>query len=57
MAEEKRQQEAAASPIDFLLGDYDEKFRQMKRGVFDAQVKHKILTKLGVEKNQKSEQP
>jgi nanoRNase/pAp phosphatase (c-di-AMP/oligoRNAs hydrolase) len=36
-------------PIGFLTGDYDEKFQQMKWEVFDLQVKHKILTKLGVE--------
>jgi nanoRNase/pAp phosphatase (c-di-AMP/oligoRNAs hydrolase) len=43
-------------PIGFLTGDPDEKFHQMKWEVFDAQVKHKLLTKLGVEQKRKTEQ-
>ncbi len=43
-------------PIGFLTGDVDDKFREMKWEVFDSQVKHKLLAKLGVEHPGKNEQ-
>ncbi len=37
-------------PIGFLVGDQSEKFDDLKWQVYDAQIKYKILAKLGVER-------
>lgn len=36
-------------PVGFLSGDHDEEYRQQKWHVAEAQVKHKLLTQMGVE--------
>ena len=35
-------------PIEFLAGDHGEDYRERKWQVYDSQVKHKVLTKLGL---------
>ncbi len=37
-------------PVGFLVGDHGEKFQEMKWEVYDAQIKYKILDKLGIER-------
>lgn len=37
-------------PIGFLIGDHSEKFEEIKWQVYDAQVKYKLFTKIGVER-------
>jgi len=37
-------------PLGFLSGEYDQKYQEQKWEVYDRQMKHKILTKIGVEK-------
>jgi nanoRNase/pAp phosphatase (c-di-AMP/oligoRNAs hydrolase) len=41
---------AFSIPIGFLVGDHSEKFQELKWQVYDAQIKYKILDKLGVER-------
>ncbi|MFO7942775.1 MAG: DHH family phosphoesterase [Anaerolineales bacterium] len=36
-------------PLSFLSGEYDEDYQDQKWDVYDQQMKHKILTKIGVE--------
>jgi hypothetical protein len=36
-------------PLGFLSGSQSDEFREMKWQTFDNQVKHKLLTRLGVE--------
>ena len=36
-------------PVGFLSGNQSEEFREMKWQTFDNQLKHKLLTRLGVE--------
>jgi nanoRNase/pAp phosphatase (c-di-AMP/oligoRNAs hydrolase) len=38
-----------AIPVGFLSGDYDQEFQGLKWKVYDAQIKHKIFAKIGVE--------
>lgn len=38
-------------PLGFLSGDYDEKYQEQKWEVYDQQMKHKILSKLGIEED------
>jgi nanoRNase/pAp phosphatase (c-di-AMP/oligoRNAs hydrolase) len=36
-------------PIGFLSGDSDDEYRKLKWQVYDGQIKHKLLKKIGVE--------
>lgn len=36
-------------PIGFLSGDYGEKFQDTKWKIFDAQIKHRLFAKIGIE--------
>ena len=38
-----------AIPVGFLAGDYGQKFQDLKWRIYDAQIKHKIFAKVGVE--------
>lgn len=42
-------------PLGFLSGEYDEEYRDQKWEVYDQQMKHKVLTKLGVELSQEND--
>ena len=36
-------------PVGFLSGDHSQEYRDLKWQVYDAQVKHKLLSKIGVD--------
>jgi nanoRNase/pAp phosphatase (c-di-AMP/oligoRNAs hydrolase) len=44
-----------AIPVGFLSGDYDQEFRGLKWKVYDAQIKHKIFAKIGVDREAPSQ--
>ncbi len=46
-----------AIPIGFLSGNAEDQFRDLKWDVFDIQIKHKILTKIGAKPKAPSKQP